>query len=177
MKSPQNRRGQQVIAALAVAAVLAGCGSGAQSPISPSGPAASNASHRASPLQTVSTIVGIRNDWTQKIAGSGSAICWSISPPLPSVGPGDLSAPITLSYDIQCPAVSTLPITYGPASATSSCTFNVSYTGTTFKYSVTQGSNTACTAQPSPIGRYDEILTYAQLIPGSKRVSASHGAH
>jgi hypothetical protein len=167
---PHHRQSHRVIALLAVAAILTGCSAAAQMPANPATSSSSSA-HRVGPLTTVSTIVGIRNDWIATIHGSGSATCWTISPGLPSVGPfGDLSGPITLSYTPLCPGLSTLPITYGPGSSTAAeCTFNVSSNGTSFSYSVAQGSSTACTVAPSPTTGYDEVLTYAQRGPDSKR--------
>jgi hypothetical protein len=158
------------VAAVAACTILAGCSSGPQATLNPT---STWSAHRVEPLTTVSTIVGIKNDWIATIHGSGSAPCWTISPGLPSVGPfGELSGPITLSYTPLCPSLSTLPIMYGPAGTTTSgadCTFNVSYDGTHFIYSVTQGSGTACSVGPSASTHYDEILTYAQRGPDSKR--------
>ncbi len=162
------------IASLSIGAVIlfAGC-SGATQNLSGSPVGAS--SYQVQPLTTYSTTVGIKNAWIATIYGSGSATCWSISPGLPSVaGFNTLSAPITLSYTPTCPGPSILPITYGPGPVVTSnnpanCTFNVSYNGTRFVYTVTQGSSTACTAGPSPLSGYDEILTYAQIGPNEKR--------
>ncbi|MGA8576056.1 MAG: hypothetical protein WB609_10325 [Candidatus Cybelea sp.] len=175
---PLHHQSRLAIATVATLAILAGCSGGAQAPVNPAAASSSNV-HRIGPLTTVSTIVGIKNDWIATIHGSGSATCWSISPGLPSVGPfGDLSGPITLSYTPLCPSVSTLPITYGPGgSAGAECTFNVNYDGTNFLYSVTQGSSTACTVAPSPTTGYDEILTYAQKGPDGKRFFKPHGPH
>jgi hypothetical protein len=158
------------IATLATLVALAGCGGGTQPPLSPS--TTSSIMRHVGPLTTVSTIVGIKNDWIATIQGSGSATCWSISPGLPSVGPfGDLSGPITLSYTPLCPSLAALPITYGPSgsSTTADCTFTISYDGTRFVYNVIQGSSTACSVAPSPVTGYDEILTYAQKGPNEKR--------
>lgn len=168
---PLHHRSRLVVVTLAAFAILAGCNGGAQTPINPTASLSSSV-HRIGPLTTVSTIVGIRNDWIATIHGSGSATCWSISPGLPSVGPfGDLSGPVTLSYTPLCPTPSTLAITYGPggSSTGAECSFNVSYNGTTFLYSVTQGSSTACSVAPSPTTGYDEILTYAQKGPAGNR--------
>jgi hypothetical protein len=173
---PLHQQSGPVVAMLAACAILAGCSAGAQSPVNPTVSSSSNV-HHIGPLTTVSTIVGIKNDWISTISGSGSAMCWSISPGLPSVGPfGDLSGPVTLSYTPLCPTPSTLAITYGPggSSTGAECTFNVSYNGTTFLYSVTQGSSTACSVGPSPTTRYDEILTYAQKGPAGKRILRPH---
>lgn len=175
---PLYHRPRVAIAALAAFTILAGCSGGAQVPVNPTASSSSSA-HRIGPLTTVSTIVGIRNDWIATIHGSGSATCWSISPGLPSVGPfGDLSGPVTLSYTPLCPTPSTLAITYGPggSSTGAECSFNVSYDGTNFLYSVTQGSSTACTVAPSPSTSYDEILTYAQKGPDGNRFFKPHGA-
>lgn len=176
MKPPIRLR--LATATLTTLAILAGC-SGAQTPVTPS-ESSSSSVHHVGPLTTVSTIVGIKNNWIATIHGSGSATCWSISPGLPSVGPfGDLSGPITLSYTPLCPSVSTLPITYGPggSSTGAECTFNVSYDGTNFHYGVAQGSSTACTVAPSPTTGYNEILTYAQKGPAGKRFFKLHATH
>jgi len=175
---PLHYRSHLAIAPLAAFAILAGCSGGAQSPINPTASSPSSA-HRIGPLTTVSTIVGIKNDWISTISGSGSAMCWSISPGLPSVGPfGDLSGPVTLSYTPLCPTPSTLAITYGPggSSTGAECTFTVSYNGTTFQYNVSQGSSTACSVAPSPTTAYNEILTYAQRGPAGKRFLRPYGA-
>jgi hypothetical protein len=173
MKTPQGSRICRAFGALAAAALVAACSGGPQSLLNASGPLASSASVRAKGADTVSTVVGIKNDWTNTILGAGSATCWSISPSLPSVGAGDLSDPITLSYTPSCPATSTLKIVYGPeTNPASDCTFNVTSNGTTFTYTVTQGADTACTVAPSASSRYDEILTYAQLTPGLKKKPA-----
>lgn len=165
------------IAALSASAMLAACNGGVSSSFSPLS-SISNARHHVGPLATVSTFVGIKNDWIQTIVGSGSAPCWTISPKLPSVAPGDLSAPVTLSYNTLCVTPANLPITYGPGpAATSNCTFTVAYNGTSFTYSVTQGTNTACTATPSPNTHYDEFLTYAQVPSGTTHNPRLHGAH
>jgi hypothetical protein len=165
---PLYLRALCAIVALSASAMLAACSGGAPAPFSPAGSASTGASHHGQPLATVSTIVGIKNDWLQTIVGSGSVPCWTISPKLPSVAPGNLSAPITLSYNTLCASPANLAITYGPGPpTTSSCTFTVAYNGTSFSFSVTQGSNTACTAQPSPNTHYDEFLTYAQGPPGT----------
>lgn len=176
---PLNRQSPLAITTVAGLMILGGCTGGAQIPVNPAAAASSNV-HRAGPLTTVSTIVGIKNDWIATIHGSGSAMCWTITPGLPSVGPfGTLSGPITLSYTPLCPGVSTLPIAYGPGgtSTNANCTFNVSYDGTNFVYSVAQGSSTACTVGPSATTAYDEILTYAQKGPNAKRSVNLSGSH
>jgi hypothetical protein len=167
------------IGASGTLAILAGCSSAAQAPINSIASSSSNR-HWGGPLTTVSTIVGIKNDWISTIYGSGSASCWNISPGLPSPAPfGHLSGPITLSYTPLCPTISTLPITYGPGGTSSAadCTFNVSYDGTNFVYGVTQGSSTACSAALSATTGYDEILTYAQKGPDARRSFRLQRAH
>jgi hypothetical protein len=176
---PLYRQSHLAITTIAALAILGGCAGGAQTPVNPAVAASSNV-HRAGPLTTVSTIVGIKNDWIATIHGSGSATCWTISPGLPSVGPfGTLSSPITLSYTPLCPGVSTLPVTYGPGgtSTSANCTFNISYNGTNFLYGVAQGSSTVCTVGPSATTAYAEILTYAQKGPNAKRSVNLSGSH
>jgi hypothetical protein len=166
-----------IIAALAAVAAVAGCSGGAQAPVNPTASSSSSVRH-VGPPTTVTRVVGIKNDWVMMIIGSGSAMCWSISPSLPSVGAGDLSDPVTLSYTPLCPSPSTLPITYGPGpSSTADCIFHVGYNGTAFTYSVTQGVDTACTATPSSFTRYDEILTYNLIPPGVKQGPRMRGTH
>lgn len=170
MKLSKGQRGHVVVAFLSIG-LLAGCGAGTAGLGAP-GSSTSNASH-VQPQTTVSTIVGIKNDWISTISGSGSAPCWSISPGLPNVGGfGQLSGPITLSYTPLCPSPGGLQITYGPegTSTSADCTFNVSYNGTLFLYSVNQGSGTKCSVAPSADTKYDEILTYAQIGPDAKRL-------
>lgn len=162
----------QLAVALFSAGLLASCGGGAAGIATP-GSSTSGAS-RVHPQTTVSTIVGIKNDWISTISGNGSAPCWSISPGLPNVGGfGQLSGPITLSYTPLCPSPGGLQITYGPegTSTSADCTFNVSYDGTSFVYSVNQGSGTKCSVGPSADTKYDEILTYAQIGPDNKRLT------
>lgn len=167
------------VTTLTAFAILAACSGGAQTPINPTASSSSSA-HRIGPLTTVSTTVGIKNNWIATISGSGSAMCWSISPGLPSVaGFGHLSGPVTLSYTPLCPTPSTLAITYGPpgtGSTGADCTFGISYNGTAFMYTVAQGTSTACSVAPSPISGYDEILTYAQKGPAGKRSVRPSGA-
>jgi hypothetical protein len=168
---PTLPQSQLAIVTVATLTILAGCSGSAQAPVNPATAPFSSA-HRIGLLTTVSTMIGIRNDWIATIHGSGSAPCWTISPGLPSVGAfGKLSGPITLSYTPLCPGRSTLSITYGPGGSGTSanCTFNVSSDGTNFFYAVTQGSGTACTVGPSVTAGYDEILTYAQQGPDAKR--------
>lgn len=175
------------VIALAAFAILAACSGGAQTPINPTISSSSSA-NRIGPLTTVSTTVGIKNNWIATISGSGSAMCWNISPGLPSVaGFGHLSGPVTLSYTPLCPTPSTLAIVYGPPGTSSTgadCTFGVSYNGTAFQYTVAQGTSTMCSVSPSPISGYDEILSYAQKGPAGKsfgpysaRVGAPQGSH
>lgn len=167
---PHQHQSRRLVAMLAAVSMLAACSGAGQMPAN-APTSSSSGAHHGGPLTTISTIVGIRNDWIATIHGSGSATCWTISPSLPSVGPfGDLSGPITLSYTPLCPGLSTLPITYGPggSSTAAECTFNVSSNGTSFFYTVAQGSGTACSVAPSPTTGYDEILTYAQRGPASK---------
>lgn len=176
---PLYNRLRPSVTAIAAFAILAACSGGAQAPSNPTISSSSNAP-RIRPLTTVSTTVGIKNNWIATISGSGSAMCWSISPGLPSVaGFGHLSGPVTLSYTPLCPTPSTLAITYGPPGTSNTgadCTFGVSYNGTAFMYTVTQGTSTACTVGPSPISGYDEILTYAQKGPAGKRSGGPHSA-
>lgn len=169
MKSFKSRSAHLYLALLAIG-LFAGCSGGAQGFGAP-GSSASTASHFR-PQTTVSTIVGIKNDWIATISGTGSAQCWSISPGLPSVGGfGQLSGPVRLTYTSPCTSTAFLPITYGPggSSTGANCTFNVGYNGTNFVYNVTQGSVTACSVAPSASSRYDEILTYAQIGPNANR--------
>lgn len=170
-------RALYVIAALFAGSAMTGCNGSTPSALTPAISSAPNASHHGGPLTTVSTIVGIKNDWIATVVGSGSAPCWGISPSLPAVKPGDLSAPVTLSYTPLCPTPGTLLITYGPGPAsTNSCTFNVSYNGTRFNYTVTQGTDTTCTATPSADTHYDEILTYDQILPSAKHIKVVRSA-
>jgi hypothetical protein len=175
MKKAKTCTAKWAVSALAAAAIFAGCSTGTQSSLSPSG-TAQNGSHRVGPLATVSNVVQIDNAWTQTIFGSGSATCWSISPtPLPSVAPSASSPPVTLTYNTTCPVTAPLPIRYGPGvTPLEDCTFNVGYNGTNFTYSVTQGTHTDCTAKPSPISSIDEILTYDQVTPSLRHPMTLH---
>lgn len=176
MQSPHFNHRRSLAAALVFATTFAGC-SGAPSAFGPTGSAAST-SHRTGPLATVAATVGIRNASIKKISGSGSAICWNISPSLPTVDPGDLSGPVILSYNTLCPTLSMLHITYGPGSSVASnCTFNVGYNGMSFTYSATQGTSTACSVAVSPITGYNEILTYDQATPGARKTHPLHLQH
>ena len=151
-------------------AIIVGC-SGGQQGSGSSGSLMPTAS-RVQPQTSVSTVIGIKNDWISTISGSGSAQCWNISPGLPNVGGfGQLSGKITLTYTPLCPSPGALQITYGPegTGATADCAFNINYTGSIFTYSVNQGSGTKCSVGPSPTTGYDEILTYAQIGPSEKR--------
>jgi hypothetical protein len=163
---------QRFRASLALSAgLVAGCSAGAQNVGAPS-PPGSTASH-VQPQTSVSTIVGIKNNWIATISGSGSAQCWSISPGLPNVGGfGQLSGPVTLTYTPLCPSPGGLQIIYGPegTSTIADCSFNINYTGSVFTYSVLQGSGTKCSVGPSPTTGYDEILTYAQIGPDATRL-------
>lgn len=175
---PLPHRSAFAVATLATLAIVAGCSGSSQTALNPTAPSSSSM-QRIGPSTTVSTVVGIKNDWIATISGSGSAPCWSISPGLPTVGPfGDLSGPVTLSYTPLCPTPGTLGITYGPPSGSSAsqCTFTISYNGANFLYTVTQGGSTACSVAPSASTRYDEILTYAQKGPDSKRARSLHRA-
>jgi len=173
MKSPQNHVVHSAIAALALASVAltAACSNGTGSSLNPSGSSASSAAHHATPLDSATTRVGIKNNWTSTIAGSGSARCWTISPSLPDVGAGKLSNPVTLTYDLTCAFLSVLPITYGPpnGAAATQCTFEISYQGK-FVYTVDNGSLTTCSVQPSSIAAYNEILIYNMIPPSVKHV-------
>jgi hypothetical protein len=165
-----NSQRCRVSLVLFCAGLFAGCG-GAQSIVAPglSGPTA----FHVQPQTSISTIVGIRNNWIATISGAGSAQCWSISPGLPNVGGfGQLSGPVTLAYTPLCPSPGGLQVTYGPegTSTSADCTFNISYTGSIFTYSFMQGSGTKCSVGPSPTTGYDEILTYAQIGPDAKRL-------
>lgn len=151
-----------------VAGLLAACAGGTQSAFNPS---SQPASHHVGPLSTVSTIVGIRNDWTTTISGSGSALCWSISPGLPDVAGGSLSSPVTLSYNTLCDPITTLHITYTNGAVGGACTYNVLYNGRGFSYSVTQETLTDCSTEISPIASYNELLIYNFIPPTGKRMS------
>jgi hypothetical protein len=176
MKSLTAQLARKIICAAAVAALLTGCGA-PQTAFSPSGSASTNVSRHVGPLDDPSTQVDIQNDWTAAIAGSGSATCWTISPPLPVVGAGDTAGPITLTYTPLCPSISTLPITYGPAISTGpSCTFDVSYTSSGFSYSVTQSALTDCRIVYPPNG-VNAIFVYNQLGSGAKRAVRSPLMH
>lgn len=157
--------------ALFAGALFAGCSGGAQGF---GAPGSSSPTAHGQPQTSYSTIVGIKNDWIATIYGSGSAMCWSISPGLPSVGGfGQLSDPVTLTYTPLCPsAASTLAIQYGPVGTSTSadCTFNVTFNGTIFTYTVDQSPGTKCSVAPSADARYNEILTYAQIGPNAKRL-------
>lgn len=168
MKLPQKSIFVAILTLIS-GAIFAGCGSGPGSQMNSLG--TSNAQHRASPL-SVSTVVGIKNTWSSTITGSGSAQCWTTSSPFPAVPAATLSKPITLIYNNSCVFVSVLPITYGPPNGSTQtlCTFNVSYNGTSFNYGVDNGTLTKCTATPSPISPYDEILTYVLIPPDAKHM-------
>jgi hypothetical protein len=160
----------RVLIAVAAVGIIAGCSGAAQGP-GGTGSSVPIASH-VQPQTSVSTVIGIRNDWIATISGSGSAQCWNISPGLPDVGGfGQLSGKVTLTYTELCPSPGGLAIAYGPegTSTSADCTFTVNYTGTMFTYSVMQGSGTKCSVGPSPMTGYDEILTYAQIGPDAKR--------
>jgi|HubBroStandDraft_2_1064218.scaffolds.fasta_scaffold218657_1 hypothetical protein len=160
----------RIVVASAGIAIIAGCSSTAAGPTT-SGSSIPNVS-RVQPATSVSTVIGIKNDWISTISGTGSAQCWNISPGLPNVGGfGQLSGKITLTYTPLCPSPGGLQITYGPegTSTSADCTFNVNYNGSAFTYSVIQGSGTNCSVGPSPTTGYDEILTYAQIGPDVKR--------
>lgn len=156
----------QLSVAVAAAFMVAGCGA-SQGALSPSG--SNDVSRRVSPLSDPSAQVGITNDWTAAISGSGSAPCWTISPGLPIIGAGDSSGPITLTYTPLCPTISTLPITYGPAASTGGrCTFNTLYSASGFSFSVVQSSVTDCKIVYPPNG-LNAIFVYNQLAPGARR--------
>lgn len=158
----------------AVAAIVAGCTSGSQTALGPNQPNQPGAmqSHRISPLQTVSTRVRINNFASFTIYGSGSAMCWSISPtPLPSVAPSGNSAPITLTYDEACVTPSSLGITYGPLTTPQSCKFITSFGSSGFSYTVDNSVHTACTATPSTSALVNEYFNYKTASSTSRRAT------
>lgn len=177
MKFFVNHRACKVVLVSAVAAFIAGCGA-AQGPISPSASNVSNLSRHVGPLDGASTEVDVHNGWTAQIAGSGSSDCWSISPALPLVNPGDTDGPVTLTYhaSTSCGVPSGIGITYGPAVSTGpTCTFNVVYDAR-FTFSVTQSARTDCTIAYPPYG-VNAIFNYAQITTGAKRSPGSRSMH
>ena len=153
---------------LAACVSLSAC-SGSFNPASQ--PASQPASRRVGPLATVSTIVGIENGWIATISGSGSATCWTISPGLPSVAGGSLSARVKLSFNTVCEPLANLVITYTNGAVGGACKFTVQYTGTGFSYKVTQDTLTDCSTEISPNSNYDELLIYNYIPPTGKRTS------
>jgi len=163
----------QLLVSATAALALAGCGGG-QAPLSPSSSTGTNLSHHAGPLSDPSTVVEIQNGWTGTISGSGSADCWTIAPPLPILGAGDSSSPITLSFHVSttCGVPSSLGITYGPFAVTGNrCTFYTVFNAGGFSYAVTQTDNTACKIVYPPNG-INAIFVYAQKSSASRRTGS-----
>lgn len=174
MKPFANQDIPRNVLAIAIAALLVGCG--AQQGLSAANSTAANGTPYATHLTDPSTQVDIQNNWTASIAGSGSASCWTISPGLPIVGAGDTAGPITLTYTFTtgCPIPSALGITYGPAAFTGErCTFYTTYNASGFTFSVTQSGNTACSIKYPPT--ISAIFSYAQKTSGSWREGSQRG--
>jgi hypothetical protein len=147
---------------LVTVAFIAGC-NGSGGPIS-SLPGASSAKGGVDPLDTVSTRVEIANTASVTIYGGSSGTCWTISPsPVPSIGSGDQTSPITLSYNTGCAAGNKLDITYQTTlGADTACTFETTYTGGSgFSYQANNAPLTACSVSQSHSVTYDELFTYA----------------
>lgn len=128
-------------------------------------PAAADDFRHLSSTGSVSAEVDIQDGWTHKIVGSGSADCWSISPPLPKLGPDGSAGPITLTYtaSTSCGLPSGIAIVYRPVGARrEKCTFNVEYTASGFSFSATQTQKTDCTIEYPPFSIINAILIYKQ---------------
>jgi hypothetical protein len=155
---------------MVAAIAIAGC-AGAQAPISAGGSTLANPSSHIRALDA-STEVNIQNAWTGSIAGTApSSLCWSIVPSLPIVGAGDTAGPVSITYKASttCPIPAGIDISYGPAAFTGpTCTFNVVY-DVNFSFSITQGTNTACSIKYPPLG-INAIFVYAQDASGSGHV-------
>ena len=148
-------------ATLLTAAILtAGCGTNS-GPNAMSNLAQGQNRTGGHPLVFVSTTVKFKNNGSSTISGSGSSTCWSISPSLPNVTSGSVSATITLGYDTTCiNGPNHLDISYGPSGGPA-CTFVTTYSSGAFSYAADNTASTACTATPSGNPTFDELYTYA----------------
>jgi hypothetical protein len=160
MKAHQGRL-SRLFVIVAAGLLVAGCA--AQTPFSPSNPSSDLSRHRE-PLGDPSTVIEIQNNWTGTINGSGSAECWAISSPLPTLAAGASSGSITLTFtpSVSCGIPNSLGIAYGPAAVSGNrCTFLTVYNASGFSYSVVQSGNTACKIEYPPNG-LNAIFVYAQ---------------
>jgi hypothetical protein len=157
MKIASLSTGHCAAGLIAIAAIVAGCTSA-----TPTGVGIPSAAHSRGVRHLVleTTTVKFYNSGSSTIYGSGSATCWSVSPtPLPSIGPGNYSGVIDLSYDTACVGgPDHIDISYGPSGGPS-CLFTTTYNAG-FSYSVSNNPLTDCTATASGAPIFKELFSY-----------------
>lgn len=180
MKTARKNALDLAMAAVAAAAVIAGCNSsGSGAGLSPTSQTSYSRAHSIRRQDMVSTTVEIINKENGTLTGTATIpSCWTVSPsPIPTVSASPGTVDVTETYDTTCAAHAPVSLNYtlfSDYTCVFSTNINASGTANTFTYTQTAlgpEDNCFATAKPNGNGKfiYEIILGANQRKSGTPK--------